>query len=388
MKLLYNYNFLLQVCWLFLFLNNISFIFMPSLTTSRVVLLFTFLGMILLGRLRFFDKKQLSFIYLCFALSFVNLLVSIYSGGDTTQFSRFVHFALFSLFSAGMYVKLFDDEIQFHKAIVGATLIQVVFVFITYSAPAVNNIIFSYVYVSHNFLSNLGRAPGLSSSGGATLSLIISFGAFSIVRLAIFEKKTWHLPVMLLICFSQVLVGRTGLLLSLVSLFILFYYTKIDLKAFVLTIIGVVVANALLIDFLLSNEQFLEYTLKWAESTFSGDDQTIKTLMSMGIKEMSTMDVILGSGQVSLQNGLNASGSDIGYVQTFYAAGLLGVIFYLVLFSFLYSYYRNVSNSRFFLILLLLPFITELKEPFIFKYMVVFFVFTSLLYGCKNANNR
>ncbi|WP_258471816.1 hypothetical protein [Vibrio campbellii] len=361
---------------------------MPSLTTSRVVLLFTFLGMILLGRLRFFDKKQLSFIYLCFALSFVNLLVSIYSGGDTTQFSRFVHFALFSLFSAGMYVKLFDDEIQFHKAIVGATLIQVVFVFITYSAPAVNNIIFSYVYVSHNFLSNLGRAPGLSSSGGATLSLIISFGAFSIVRLAIFEKKTWHLPVMLLICFSQVLVGRTGLLLSLVSLFILFYYTKIDLKAFVLTIIGVVVANALLIDFLLSNEQFLEYTLKWAESTFSGDDQTIKTLMSMGIKEMSTMDVILGSGQVSLQNGLNASGSDIGYVQTFYAAGLLGVIFYLVLFSFLYSYYRNVSNSRFFLILLLLPFITELKEPFIFKYMVVFFVFTSLLYGCKNANNR
>ncbi|MEH0760282.1 hypothetical protein H4F20_11320 [Vibrio sp. 16] len=388
MKLTFENKFIVQVAWLFLFLNNISFVFMPSVTTSRLVLLFTFLGMVLLGRLRFFDKKQLSFIYLCFALSFVNLLVSIYAEGDTTQFSRFVHFALFSLFSAGMYVKIFDDEIQFHKAIVVATLVQVAFVFITYSSPAANNFIFSYVNVSHNFLSNLGRAPGLSSSGGATLSLIISFGAFSIVRLATLGKKAWHLPVILLICFSQVLVGRTGLLLSLVALLLLFYYSKVNLKTIFLTIVGVVVANTLLLDFVLSNEQFLAYTLKWAESTLTGDDQTIKTLLSMGIKEMNTMDIILGSGQVALQNGLNASGSDVGYVQTFYAAGLLGVLFYLVLFGFLYSYYKNIRNSGFFLTLLLLPFIAELKEPFIFKYMVVFFVFTSLLYGCKNANTQ
>lgn len=373
----------IQGVLLFLYLNNISFTFNPSITTSRIVFLCLLFYAFLFGMFRRFDKNQLCLIYLCIFLSVLNLILSLHGDGDTTQFSRFLHFAFFSLLTPIIYVRLFKDEIQFHKAIVAATVYQIVFVFITYSSPFANEIIFSYVFVSHDFLTNLGRAPGLSSSGGATLSLVISFGAFSILRLAILRKSPWHLLVMILICFSQVLVGRTGLILSLFCLILLFYYSNFDMKSILLSLIGVALSTILAIDFLLKNEQFLAYTLIWAKSIFTAEDKTMSALLSMGIEYMNNIDLIFGTGQVALQNGLNASGSDIGYIQTFYATGLFGLIFYLSLFTYLFSYFIKTRDKSLFLIFLFLPFVVEIKEPFIFKYMVVFFVTTSLLYGSK-----
>lgn len=381
MKIMLKNNLTLQTVWLFFFLNNIGFVFQPALTTTRVILIVSLFSCILLGRLRGFDSKSIYLILFVLFLSIFNFLVSLYGGADSTQFSRLVHFALYSIVGAVVYVSFFNDEVLFHKAVIGATLIQVFFVFVTYSSPAVNNVIFSYVHVSHNFLESLGRAPGLSSSGGATLSVIISLGAFSIVRLSMLEKHGWFIPTMLIIVFSQVLVGRTGLLLSIFALSMLLFHSDLNFKTIVFTILGLGLAQVVLLDYIKSNEQFMAYTKSWAQSSFTGSDGTISALLDMGIAEMDTIAFIIGTGQVATPDGFNASGSDVGYIQTFYAMGLLGVLFYIALFLFVYYFFKQTSKKFYFLVMLFLPFITEIKEPFIFKYMVVFYVFISMLYG-------
>ncbi|MBQ4812043.1 hypothetical protein J8M20_11870 [Pseudoalteromonas luteoviolacea] len=386
MKIVLKNNLTLQIVWLFFFLNNIGFVFQSGITTTRVVMFASLFSCILLGRLKSVDAKSLYLIFLVLVLSAFNFLVSLYGDVDSTQFSRLVHFALYSIVGAIVYVSLFNDEALFHKAVIGATLIQVFFVFVTYSSPAANNIIFSYVYVSHNFLESLGRAPGLSSSGGATLSVIISLGAFSIVRLSMLEKHGWFIPTMLIIIFSQVLVGRTGLLLSIFALCMLLIYSDLNIRTIILTILGLILSQLILLDYIKSNEQFMAYTKNWAESSLTGSDGTISALIDMGIKEMDTMAFIIGTGQVATPDGYNASGSDVGYVQTFYAMGLLGVVFYMALLLFLYSFYKKTNKSFYFLVLLFLPFVAEIKEPFIFKYMIVFYVFISLIHGREKLN--
>lgn len=384
-KSLLQNKLVIQSIWLFLFLNNISFVFAPSVTTTRIVAVFSLLLIITLGLLRKIEGKQLYFILFCIILGVINYLVSLFGGGDATQFSRLIHFSLYSIAGATIYYCLYQDEVTFHKAVVIATLIQVIFVFVTYSSSTVNNIIFNYVYITHNFLENLGRAPGLSSLGGAALSLIISLGAFSVVRLSMLEKKNWYIPCLFLIAFSQVLVGRTGLLLTLFAFILLLIYSKVNLKTLVLSVLALIICQIILLDYIAANEQFYAYTMKWAESSLTGDDGTISALLNMKVREMDTLSLIIGTGQVTMANGLNASGSDVGYIQAFYAMGISAVVFYLMLFIFLYSFYKKTRRNLFYKVLLFLPFIVELKEPFIFKYMVVFYVFIVLIYGSKHG---
>lgn len=387
-KLLSKNKLIIQTVWLFLFLNNISFVFSPNITTTRVILLSSLTFVILIGKFRCIEAKQLYLIIFCLSLGLFNYLISLNTASDPTQFSRLTHFALYSIIAVVVYLLIFKDEITFHKGIVAATFIQIIFVFITYSSLAANNIIFSFIYVSHGFLENLGRAPGLSSSGGASLSLIISLGAFSIVRLAMLEKRSWYMSAIILIIFSQILVGRTGLLLSIFSLCLLLYYSQVNMKMLFATIVGLFLCQFIFIEYLVNNDQFLAYTMKWAQSSLTGGDGTMTALLDMGINEMDIKSFIIGTGQIATPSGLNVSGSDIGYIQTFYAMGLTGVAFYIVLFIFLYSYYRNTNHNLYYTVLLFLPFIVELKEPFIFKYMVVFYVFISLRYGEMNEIAR
>jgi hypothetical protein len=107
--------------------------------------------------------------------------------------------------------------------------------------------------------------------------------------------------------------------------------------------------------------------------------------MSMGIPDMTLSEFFWGAGIISLPSGLNASGSDMGYIQTFYALGLVFTfVFYILLFAF-FILYLYESNDKFFaLFLIVIMFLIEFKEPFIFKYAISFYVLASLLYLQKN----
>ncbi|WP_105213412.1 hypothetical protein [Pseudoalteromonas sp. T1lg22] len=368
----------LKVLWVFLFINAISFNFFPSFTTNRLAFLALTIFFIL--RYRFvFKQKEILLLFFLLSLACYSMVVSVLNIGDTTQFSRLFHFALFSILAPLMLFRMLNNEYEFHLAVVFATIAQIFFVFLTYTSRSFNDVLFSVVLANNNFGESLGRAPGLSSSGGATLSVIISLGAFSIVRLAKFGMSSWHLPVLILICFSNIIVGRTGLILSLFALMMFFTRSRVNMRSMLMFLLLAFVFWLFIADFLIQNEQFLQYTLKWALSGLSGDG-TASALLAMGLPKMSISQLLLGTGSVVLPTGLNASGSDIGYVQSIFSLGLIiSCLFYSLLFCFLSSYAKGCNDEKFAFFIIFLTFFIEVKEPFIFKYFYVFYVFMSLL---------
>jgi hypothetical protein len=368
---------------IFLFLNNVSLNMMTSLTSSRLVFIVVVVMMMFKNKINFnLDNRGLSFFIFSVILAFYSACISSFLGGDLIQFSRLIHFSFYSIIAPFIVLYLIPDEKTFHESIVIATLIQVFFVVLTYTSPSFNAVLFSYVYSDGAFQENLARAPGFSSSGGAVLSVIISLGAFSTLKLSRLRKESWHLTVLLLITLSTIIVGRTGLLLCVMALLLYAPRVKVSVRPLLLSSFCAIVLYLTLLKPLLSNEQFINYTLNWAISGLNGSDGTASALLSMGLPSMSISEIIFGAGLVSLPNGLNASGSDVGYVQTYFSLGIiLTVAFYSTFLLFLASYFVQAKDKTFILFLIAIMLLVEFKEPFIFKYFISFYVLTSILYS-------
>jgi hypothetical protein len=309
-----------------------------------------------------------------------SLLVSVIYSSDLIQSSRFFHFILFSLFSPFLVYWLLNDEVSFHKAIVFATLIQVLFVILTYSSSSFTDWLFSYIYSGGQSLSG-ARAPGFSSSGGAALSVVISLGALSVLRLSDYRTRIWHFAVLIVITCSAALVGRTGMLVSLICLFFLIVKGRVSIKGIVISLLIIGLLGLLVFESIKSNPQFLGYTLSWALSVFTGSDHTVSALLGQDLKELNERILLFGGVGVSSPEGGNASGSDVGYIQTLYSIGLpFGLLFYILYFIYL-CHFKVYRNDVFFKwLLIFLVFFLELKEPFIFKYAISFYVLASILF--------
>lgn len=367
-------------------LNQVSPIINLSFSSQRIAfVLIILLNLVFISRpqyrLSFYDL--LIFLISIFLLSYSLLISTIYSA-DLIQSSRFFHFVLFSLFGPFLVCRILNDEVIFHKAIVLATLIQIVFVILTYSSSAFSDWLFSYVHSGSQALSG-ARAPGFSSSGGAALSVVLSLGALSILRLSDFRTKTWHFSALVLITCSAALVGRTGMLVSLICLVLLVFKGRVSIKGLAISFLTVGLLGLLAFDAVKSNPQFFGYTLSWALSVFTGADHTVTTLLGQDLRELNERILLFGGTGVSSPEGVNASGSDVGYIQALYSIGLpFAVFFYSTYFFYLCQLNVGKDGCFFKWLLIFLVFLLELKEPFIFKYAISFYVLASVLY-MRNA---
>ena len=93
-----------------------------------------------------------------------------------------------------------------------------------------------------------------------------------------------------------------------------------------------------------------------------------------------SLKTIVGTGEVfDLRFMKNASGNDSGYIQTYYSSGfILAIAFYISYFWFLLKETKS-KNLFSFLFIIILMFIIEIKEPFIFKYILPFFILNLIL---------
>ena len=123
----------------------------------------------------------------------------------------------------------------------------------------------------------------------------------------------------------------------------------------------------------------LSRTLNWAFSIFTGEDNTLSNLSGMGVPSLGVDTLLFGYGVVKLAAGGNASGSDMGYIQVYYLMGMsMALMFYSILAFYLFRYWHNAGRNSLLALLILPLFLVEMKEPFIFKYMYCFFIFTVL----------
>ena len=360
---------------------NVSFISYEQLGSARIS------AAILIFWACFFYKDKIDIDWRIFVLfaAFPCSLVQYLFAFDFGQPGRFIYLFLYS-FLGGIIVANFVSDFQ--------RLLKIFLLVITFQSLILIFSFFSIDYrlwigglvaVGSNFdAEHLYRAPGFTSNAGSALSVIQSIGVLAGVILLWFRKKnkdfssSYGVVLMMLLCmFSCVVVGRTGLILSMLYFALCVLSGWLDRRmvfwAIFISLFFVYLAIEKSAAFL-SEDFSVDYFTGWAFGFFSGNDGVVTELSSLPIPPL-RLDTIFGTGLVSIDAyGANPSGHDSGFIQSYYS---LGLIFSIVLYSsYIYVLYRLVGRLPRLMAIVIVSsvFFIEIKEPFLFKYSIVFFL--------------
>lgn len=364
----------------FLILYNITFHANEIVTTGRISVAILLIWYILaVGKfpLRFGLEIYAIFIPLPY------VIVQLFFVGDWGQFSRFVNLAIYSYLGA-MLISRFIGSLE---ALLWVFLICIAFqaliLMFSFGNISFRSWIDSVIIIGANFDAfNLYRAIGLTSSAGSSLSVIQSLGVLCGGWLLLIRTKKvdlWSInliiTLMLLCLLSCAIVGRTGLYLSFLFLFLSAYFSNtLRFLIYWIPVFGVLALflDQSLILKLIPSEISVDWLLNWMLGIFSPDDETISTLYAMPLPQLDSIDSWVGYGRISLVDGVNPSGHDSGIVQALYSMGIIfGAIFYFAYFFVLKHLLSWLPVAfKFFVVALLL--LIEIKEPFVFKYAILF----------------
>lgn len=384
------------ILFMFLLIYNISFLVSPSLSTARLALLAVAPVIIIKNPSLFKRSATVSFPVLVVWISATiwSLILYYYNGwADNTQVSRLIHFFMYSLLGAHVTVILCNGERTKFLAYFGAaTALQAVLVFWSFFSEELRDVLAQNLVQSGNIpLTSRMRSSGLSNSSGAALSLIQAYGVLACLAVADIRRRnslrvSWILMA-LLVMMSTVMIGRTGLYLS-VLLFMSYLARWLFFKRSSLLLIAIFLVSAGLVTVIFiyfQGDGRAHRVGSWAGELFvHGDVDSVKGLASMPIPELTTRTIV-GTGMVAGAHG-NISGHDSGYIQTYYAMGLvMSFVFYFVLFCFVaWNVINNNKGDRLLMALAAASMVVaEVKEPFIFKYVIPFFVFALIFSGTE-----
>lgn len=365
---------------IFLYIFNIKFIGYEWLPTGRVVLIVLLL--IFIGKTIFFFKQEfynspLFYLSLLAVFCWTLIQLAFISEADYGMLSRLLVFSAYSLIMAAIYYYYFKDIKVFLVAVSTACLVQAIIVYVSYISPEYRQWLSEMLVQSGNIpLTYAYRVPGFSNSSGSSLSLTLSLGIFSFMSLfylssSLFMKSIFFIASLFILS-SCVLVGKLGLFLGVYFFIVILFFSGMRSNYSMLFFILFVFLVACSI-FMMSTSVEVAYPLK-RSFNFLNDtgDKTISTLIGMGIPEINEK-TFFGLGGSLAEDGQNASGSDVGYIQSYYGYGLVfSFVFYSSFFLYIVKNILviRVRDYRLLAWVLFIPlFIIELKEPFIFKFV-------------------
>lgn len=385
---------------LFFIVYDISFVWLDLLTTARIfviILTIVFFFKPIKYFLNFIVRVEYTAMFPVIVCAYSLVLVSFSGYEDFTIFSRsfwFIVYCLYVPFLIAFLVKF--DLVSFLRLYFLCAVVQSMFVYLSMLVPEYRVWLSSNVNMGGNIdLLTSFRSFGLSGGGGANLSLQLAFGFLAgLLFLHIdnnsFAKVLFAMLGLVIVFVAEIFVGRTGLLFCIVFLI---GYLFVSFRLKFSKIIGYILAIGFgfilfinLLDVVGSNSVYdSDSIFEWAFSIFSdGGDGTASELVAQ-LSDMPTLvlgDFIFGTSRVVDAYGYNFSGSDSGYIQTFFALGLLmSFLFYLSIFLLLLSMLLKVVNLNKIVggFIILSCFFVELKEPFMHKYSVIQFVVTLFL---------
>lgn len=370
----------LMVLAIFSVLYNVSLQGYESISTGRIAVVVLVAYMLASGRAIYrLRDRVLLLIFLPVPLAIAQFVLV----RDTGMLSRFIHLAAFAFVGANIIARLVGDIDELLQLMLTAISLQALV--IVYSFFSVDYRVWAEANLAlgTNFDAlALYRAPGLTGTGGSALSVVQSLGVLVGGLLLHLRRGQhtgphtyWTLLQMLLCMVSCAFVGRTGLLLSLAFLLLLGGSGGHLLRAGVLAAaVAVPVAlmawssieGALPASF--SPDQFFDYVLGFL---LTGRDASVSDLASMPVPPLS-VETFFGTGLISTTDAGNPSGHDSGFVQVYFAMGLIyAIVFYAIyamvllrLFRWLPTFLRCVLAGIFIAI--------EIKEPYLFKYSTLF----------------
>lgn len=391
--------FLFSHLFLFFLVFDVAFAGIEFVTTARVafmLLVFFYWRRAWIVFVACFRRLPLFFVNLLLLVSYSLVLALSNDSPDNVIFSRFFWFFCYSILSGFLVAAMFGFDVR--RLLIGFLVVMAAQSFFVYLSLFFEEY---RVWVSENIVnsSNIDflarfRSPGFSSTGGADLSVKLALGACSSLMLFSQEesllKRAFCVFSFFFIFGATFFVGRTGMLVAVFFMGAIFFrgLVKFDFrKASANLAIATLVGGCALLFAMFFIERLIFSigdVFEWAVySLILNEDKTIETLvgqLEVGPR-LDFFSIVLGTGRVVSSSGLNFSGSDSGYVQTIFATGIFfSLSFYLSLLLFFWALVRPRTGPCFFSFLLILVcFIAEIKEPFIFKYTLPMFTFCYLL---------
>jgi len=401
-------RYLVPAVIMFGLLFGIKFSFFP-LSISKLLLIY----MLLWAGLSFSAKKDkiipVSAIYT--SLVFLIVLfyagfITIFSGTNDFGFASKMIYIITDPILGGVVISLFFikklkfsiSEILYCTLL--ATFLQSVLSILSYFFFGLNAF-FSELLpnVGNLTLDNTSRVRGFSNLGGSWLSVMVSLGVLAGLHLLSDEKfrgKTFGISLKLIVCLaSTIVIGRTGLMLSL--LFILIYLIKWLSQGKLIRNFGMVVLTIIILagGSLLIFPSIMDFvsndTISWAFELFmksdSGSVSTASTddLLSMLFLPHNAIDLIFGVGFYE-HAIFGYARSDSGYVKTILSVGLLGfTLFYLTYIVLFIKIIKNkiiyiTKTATFFIVLVSMMLLVEIKEPYLQTLGITNFLFFIFFY--------
>jgi hypothetical protein len=322
--------------------------------------------------------------------------VQCINSGDFTQLSRIIFLGAYSFVCGSIASRFVSKTDTGLKLYLSCVFLQALIIITAFFVMELRSFLGELINVSANYDYNyIYRSIGLTSASGAALSVIQATGFITGLIIISNEKKFNSTNIMVIIGgsvsgISSIFVGRTGILICLLALFpyVLNQTFKKKSNLIILSLLICVTLYSLTLSV-----QNLENTdtnfssqwfLSWVTDAFSVRTQSIQHLLQMDIPQLSA-ETLIGTGFIVTENGLNASGHDSGYIQTYYSMGLfMAIAFYSLIIYVLSSKLKGLDNHfKWFLFLIVL--LIEFKEPFIFKYSIMFFI---VYIGQLHLNNN
>jgi hypothetical protein len=369
----------------------------PSLTTSRIAmvgLLAVALGASLRLMRDLVRNHLLEFLVFGYLLIYGFTAFRLNPDGDSTQFSRLFHFLFYSILGSVAYLSFIGFQWRrFHLHFMAIVSVQAVIHIFSFFSPEYREWVSGVLVQGGNLDLSLGsRPPGFVNSAGAAFSVIQALGLFSALFILRASKSRWMTFVSaglgVIIFISALVAGRTGMLVCMAML--LFSALTGSVKSRYATIfifMSIISGLAFFSDYLrfylfVVDPAFERDFSKMLENVLEvfqnqGKVKSVSHIYSMEVPPL-TFETLIGTGRSRASIG---GGHDSGYVQIYYSLGLvMAGVFYGVLAFFLGRLLAAVKERKIAMgMLIVLMFTVEAKEPFIFKYVLPFYIVSCLL---------
>ncbi|REC79912.1 hypothetical protein DRF60_02705 [Chryseobacterium elymi] len=349
----------------FFFIYNVSFVFLPSILRTRVLL-----G--LLGLFFFVSQKKIEMpkslghiFLLCLTSIFLIVLTTVVNSyfdprfiGNTLQNILY----LFGAYYLAIRVNL--NRLYALKLIVLSIFLHNFLALLMFLNPSLLEIITSLQSTGDKFeyaLGNvvkfgtrfIGIGAGTFFSGGIISSIGTMVAAYIIDSLK--RGKLWWILVYIFICITGIYIARVaflGIFLSFVYL-VISYILKKNYSSFpkiiiYATVFGVIAFSYLAVnlDSLMTSNSF-RHSFEVFINLFSSGE--LKTDSTEGVKAMlifptDLKSVLIGDGQFYYDNGSFYMHTDIGYSRLVYYYGVFGIMIYFSMHFYILRY--NIKRFK------------------------------------------
>lgn len=386
---------------LLLFLVSLPF---PGLGTTRI--LSGFIVIVLLALkwnkvksrfLFYFRKEQIQIAFILYGACFLIALVhSSLNTGVTNSYNeafspQYVIYILLYSFILPLYCLVSFDSI---KEFVIAWLLVILAEAMIVMAGVVNHdfavYIFEHYYDSERFVKTVERGSRIVGIGiaGASGGIAMSTGIMALSYLYIREQipSILYFTLGTIILLATLFVGRTGVLCSLVYIAVTFIFRRQSIKTYIILPLAVF---ALLwgLNYLLSQTLQADGLLEWMTEAFQSEAR--EELMGEIYDNYNLPFSILGTGFTRGSSGDAYCHSDSGYLQSYFAFGVIGfVCYYMAAFLLLRGSMDNCRGKikKFLFVALIIAFAIEAKEGFFMRYVNSFMVVALSLFSSYESS--